>query len=188
MPPPECLVPYIRDAGFEGLLEMSAFDYDMSLLSALDVAYQLGLRTDGDPISGCVRDFDQSCGVGTWQMAQDFLADVLRRARGRIMLGENDLVEAASPIDPAGRRIPGCVKAICALLHYDDDWRSLVLDKTNNIVFLRWVPLLRDFESCSKLSWGSVVLCWIYQRLCIASRRYNLEISGCLPRVFSWIY
>ncbi|MED6163873.1 hypothetical protein PIB30_084217 [Stylosanthes scabra] len=35
MPPPECLVPYIREAGFGGSLEMRAFDYDMSLLYAL---------------------------------------------------------------------------------------------------------------------------------------------------------
>ncbi|MED6123398.1 hypothetical protein PIB30_048821 [Stylosanthes scabra] len=69
MPPPDCLVPYIREAGFAGPLEIRAFDYDMSLVSALDVAYRLGLRTDGDPISRCVRDFDQRYGVGTWQMA-----------------------------------------------------------------------------------------------------------------------
>ncbi|MED6209073.1 hypothetical protein PIB30_051199 [Stylosanthes scabra] len=32
---------------------------------------------------------------------------------------------------------------------------ALFLDKTNDIVSLRWVPLLRDFETCSKLSCGS---------------------------------
>ncbi|MED6115806.1 hypothetical protein PIB30_094296, partial [Stylosanthes scabra] len=35
MPPPNCLVLYIREAGFGGPLEMRAFDYDMPLVSAL---------------------------------------------------------------------------------------------------------------------------------------------------------
>ncbi|MED6148413.1 hypothetical protein PIB30_052971 [Stylosanthes scabra] len=35
MPPLDCMVPYIRGAGFGGPLEMRAFDYDMSLVSAL---------------------------------------------------------------------------------------------------------------------------------------------------------
>ncbi|MED6136084.1 hypothetical protein PIB30_052675, partial [Stylosanthes scabra] len=70
-----------------------------------DMVYHLGLRMDGDPISGCVRDFDQWYGVGTWQMAQDFL----------------------------GRRPP------------PGEWKNY-------------------------------------------AGRGNLEISGCLPLVFSWIY
>ncbi|MED6126718.1 hypothetical protein PIB30_081070 [Stylosanthes scabra] len=35
MPPPDCLVPYIHEAGFGGPLQMRSFDYDMPLVSAL---------------------------------------------------------------------------------------------------------------------------------------------------------
>ncbi|MED6122359.1 hypothetical protein PIB30_039031 [Stylosanthes scabra] len=35
MPPPECLVEYIHEAGFGGPLELRKFEYDMSVLSAL---------------------------------------------------------------------------------------------------------------------------------------------------------
>ncbi|MED6173208.1 hypothetical protein PIB30_057096 [Stylosanthes scabra] len=35
MPPPDCFVSYIREAGFGGPLEMRPFDYDMPLVSAL---------------------------------------------------------------------------------------------------------------------------------------------------------
>ncbi|MED6181166.1 hypothetical protein PIB30_016919 [Stylosanthes scabra] len=35
MRPPECLVEYIQEAGFGGPLQMSSFNYDMPLLSAL---------------------------------------------------------------------------------------------------------------------------------------------------------
>ncbi|MED6177156.1 hypothetical protein PIB30_095332 [Stylosanthes scabra] len=38
-----------------------------------DVEYHLDLRTDGDPVGGCVRDFQHWYNVGTWQMAQDLL-------------------------------------------------------------------------------------------------------------------
>ncbi|RYR33967.1 hypothetical protein Ahy_A10g048665 [Arachis hypogaea] len=34
----------------------------------------------------------------------------------------------------------------------------LLTDKSNNLVHLRWIPLLRDFEECRVISWGSAVL------------------------------
>ncbi|MED6110172.1 hypothetical protein PIB30_040507 [Stylosanthes scabra] len=60
--------------------------------------------------------------------------------------------------------------------------------QTNNIASLRWVPLLEDFDKCSRFSWGSVVLCSTYHALSYASNRATREISGFLPLVYSWIY
>ncbi|XP_020985809.1 serine/threonine-protein phosphatase 7 long form homolog [Arachis duranensis] len=34
----------------------------------------------------------------------------------------------------------------------------LMTDKSNNLVHLRWLPLLRDFTKCRAFSWGSAVL------------------------------
>ncbi|MED6114256.1 hypothetical protein PIB30_078617, partial [Stylosanthes scabra] len=147
MPPPDCLVPYIRKAVYGGPLEMRAFDYDMPLVSALVEMWRTETHSFLLPWGECT--------ITLWP--RNFLADVPRQARGRITLGENDLAEVASPVDPAGRRTPRCVAAICPLLHYDVIGGALFPDKTNN-------------------------------HLCIASRRDNLEMSGCLPLVISWIY
>ncbi|MED6113832.1 hypothetical protein PIB30_074543 [Stylosanthes scabra] len=38
-----------------------------------DVAYRPGLRIDGDPVSGCVRDFQQWYRRGTWHIVEDIL-------------------------------------------------------------------------------------------------------------------
>ncbi|MED6137165.1 hypothetical protein PIB30_062492 [Stylosanthes scabra] len=56
------------------------------------------------------------------------------------------------------------------------------------MVFVRWLPLLEDFEQCKKLSWGSVVLCYTYHCLCQASDRATTDIAGCLPLMMSRIY
>ncbi|KAL4321327.1 hypothetical protein AHAS_Ahas14G0099400 [Arachis hypogaea] len=78
----EQIRPYLRRAGFEYGAYMVEFEHDWSLASALikrwrpesytfhlpcgemtitlqDVAYQLGLRIDGDPISGCIGGWEQ---------------------------------------------------------------------------------------------------------------------------------
>ncbi|QHN99643.1 uncharacterized protein DS421_13g399640 [Arachis hypogaea] len=75
--PPEQIRSYLRRAGFEYVAYMVEFEHDWSLASALierwrpeshtfhlpcgemtitlqDVTYQLGLRIDGDPVSGCI--------------------------------------------------------------------------------------------------------------------------------------
>ncbi|RYR61284.1 hypothetical protein Ahy_A04g018435 [Arachis hypogaea] len=79
---PEQIRPYLRQAGFEYVAYMVDFEYDWPLASALierwrpeshtfhlpcgkititlqDVAYQLGLRIDGDPISRCIGGWEQ---------------------------------------------------------------------------------------------------------------------------------
>ncbi|RYR45989.1 hypothetical protein Ahy_A07g031760 isoform B [Arachis hypogaea] len=38
----------------------------------------------------------------------------------------------------------------------------LLTDKSNNLVHIRWLPLLQDFAECRALSWGSAMLIWTY--------------------------
>ncbi|RYQ82711.1 hypothetical protein Ahy_B10g101280 [Arachis hypogaea] len=55
----------------------------------------------------------------------------------------------------------------------------LITDKSNNLVHIRWLPLLRNFGECKALSWGSAVLAWTYQSLCSAAQRGVTDISSC---------
>ncbi|RYR24459.1 hypothetical protein Ahy_B02g057964 [Arachis hypogaea] len=52
-------------------------------------------------------------------------------------------------------------------------------DKSNNLVHLRWLPLLQDFQRYRELSWGSAVLAWTYYSLCSAAHRDTTNITGC---------
>ncbi|RYQ83502.1 hypothetical protein Ahy_B10g102194 [Arachis hypogaea] len=64
----------------------------------------------------------------------------------------------------------------------------LMTDKSNNLVHIHWLPFLRDFGECRVLSWGSVVLAWMYQSLCSAAQRGITDIAGCTSLLMSWIY
>ncbi|RYR43554.1 hypothetical protein Ahy_A08g039965 [Arachis hypogaea] len=74
------------------------------------------------------------------------------------------------------------------MLHYVPDWRVLLTDKSNNLVHVRWLPLLRDFAECRVLSWGSAVLAWTYQSLCLAAQRGVTDIADYIPLLMSLIY
>ncbi|RYR71096.1 hypothetical protein Ahy_A02g005393 isoform B [Arachis hypogaea] len=64
----------------------------------------------------------------------------------------------------------------------------LMMDKSNNLVHLQWLPLLVDFRMCRGLSWGSAVLAWTYHSLCSAAHRGTTDIAGCTPLLMSSIY
>ncbi|RYR04921.1 hypothetical protein Ahy_B06g084731 [Arachis hypogaea] len=57
--------------------------------------------------------------------------------------------------------------------------------KFNNLVHVRWLPLLRDFAECKTLSWGSAVLAWTYQSLYLTAQRGIMDIAGCTPLLMS---
>ncbi|RYR08362.1 hypothetical protein Ahy_B05g076015 [Arachis hypogaea] len=61
-------------------------------------------------------------------------------------------------------------------------------DKSNNLVHIRWLPLLRDFEKCRAFSWDLAVLAWTYQSLCSVAQRGVTDITGCTLLLMSWIY
>ena len=64
----------------------------------------------------------------------------------------------------------------------------LMTDKSNNLVHLRWLPLLWDFAECRAFSCGSAVLAWMYESLSLAAQRGVTDIAGCTPLFMSWIY
>ncbi|RYQ85467.1 hypothetical protein Ahy_B10g105037 [Arachis hypogaea] len=62
-----------------------------------------------------------------------------------------------------------------------------MIDKSNNQVHIRWLPLLVDFGSCSGISWGSL-LAWMYHSLYHVARRDTTDIAGCTLLLMSCIY
>ncbi|KAL4329711.1 hypothetical protein AHAS_Ahas13G0327400 [Arachis hypogaea] len=40
--------------------------------------------------------------------------------------------------------------------------RYLMTNKSNNFVHILWLPLLVDFKTCRRFSWGFAVLVWMY--------------------------
>ncbi|KAL4328133.1 hypothetical protein AHAS_Ahas13G0169600 [Arachis hypogaea] len=157
--PPEQIRPYLRLAGFEYVAYMVEFEHDWPLALGLierwmskchtfhlpcreititlqDVAYQLGLRIDGDPVSGC---------IGGWEQHHQ------------------------------GRTIE---ELFCGELEQDAIEERL----------LRWLPLLKDLETCGRLSWGSAVLTWLYRQMCRATEHGQRNLGGCVSLLLSWAY
>ncbi|GMP47616.1 hypothetical protein CsSME_00015278 [Camellia sinensis var. sinensis] len=64
----------------------------------------------------------------------------------------------------------------------------LVPDKSQNIVKMMFLPLLRDFDRIQEYSWGGATLAFLYRMLCRATKADTKEIAGplVLLRVWAW--
>ncbi|MED6118549.1 hypothetical protein PIB30_003765 [Stylosanthes scabra] len=119
-----------------------------------DVAYHLGLCTDGKLVGGCVRDFQQWYGRSTWGMVEELLGARPPMRGG----GKNEyaaikmtwLRDRLRHTPAAGE--PDVLKqfARCYIMLMIGCW--LFPNKSVNMVSVRWLPLIEDFESCKKLS------------------------------------
>ncbi|KAL4289348.1 hypothetical protein AHAS_Ahas19G0377200 [Arachis hypogaea] len=176
--PPEQIRPYLRRAEFEYVAYMVEFEHDWSLASALierwrpeshtfnlpcgemtitlhDVAYQLGLRIDVDPVSGCI------CG---WE--QHHQGPTIEKLCEQIL--------GVVP-DPEDRQSQTKWTVKLTWFHNTDAteerlmWytRGNIMQLIGSILFpdasdfrahIRWLPLLEDLDTCSQMSWGSAVL------------------------------
>ncbi|MED6201294.1 hypothetical protein PIB30_093480 [Stylosanthes scabra] len=149
MPPPDCLVPYIREAGFGGPLQMRPFDYDMTLVSALverwrpETQFPFAMGGVHDHVAGRGLSSRTSHGRRPDQRVRAGLPGLVRgrdlghglgisgrtspSKRGEeLRWGEAELAKAASANNSGGWGAAGCVEAVCPLLHHDDDRRRLV--------------------------------------------------------------
>jgi len=62
------------------------------------------------------------------------------------------------------------------ILHMIDT--TLFLDYLTNRVYLRWLPILEDFDACSDMSWGSIVLAFLYKELYKVSTMRTSQFHG----------
>ncbi|QHN76569.1 uncharacterized protein DS421_19g645030 [Arachis hypogaea] len=216
LPPPDAIVPYLAEAGFGDTVPLKDFTFDNSLISALverwrsemhtfhlpwgevtitlqDVVYHLDLRAHGNPVGGCLRDFGRWYGTETWAMVEQLL-DVRPPVAAQ---------QAAQRKESFTLKLVWLRDRVCQMPPTDDPETLrqyarcyimlliggyLLTDKSNNLVHVRWLLLLRDFGECRTLSWGSAVLAWTYQSLCLVAQRDVTDIAGCTPLLMNWIY
>ncbi|MFQ6629214.1 hypothetical protein Gotur_008343 [Gossypium turneri] len=62
----------------------------------------------------------------------------------------------------------------------------LMPDKSRNLIHLRWLLKLIDFNGAGELSWGSTVLATLYREMCQATKQEKIKIGGCLLLLQSW--
>ncbi|RYR63749.1 hypothetical protein Ahy_A04g021510 [Arachis hypogaea] len=179
MSPPEVLLPFLKEAGFGDAIQLKDFIFDNTLISAFverwrpethtfhlswgectitlqDVAYHLGLCTDGEPVVECMRDFQTWHQCSTWQWVEDLLgARPPMQSQGRkegFAIKLAWLRERVQNI-PAGAGDDTLRQyARCYILMLIGGY--LMTDKSNNLVHIRWLPLLADFDRCRQMLVG----------------------------------
>ncbi|KAL4345079.1 hypothetical protein AHAS_Ahas11G0242500 [Arachis hypogaea] len=131
-----------------------------------DVAYQLGLRIDRGPISGC---------IGGWEQHHDGhpIEDFCQQLLG-IVLGPEDrqsqtkwtvkLSWFQNTICGDVEEDPTEERLLCYTRGYIMQVIRgiLIPDASDSRVHIRWLPLLEDLHRCGRLSWGSAMLAWLY--------------------------
>ncbi|RYR05732.1 hypothetical protein Ahy_B06g085554 isoform H [Arachis hypogaea] len=160
MPLHERIIPYLETAGLYHLARLNSQWFWVD--EPLDVAYQLGLPIDGEPVSGCLSEFENFMENGrpAWErfrvLPADATDDIVRiYARAYIMM----LLSS-----------------------------QLFADKNANRVHLRWLPYVASLDDLGRYSWGSAVLAWLYRCLCRGTNRNVVNLAGPLQLLQSWIF
>ncbi|RYR38995.1 hypothetical protein Ahy_A09g044371 [Arachis hypogaea] len=190
--------PYLRLAGFEYVAYMVEFEHDWPLASALierwrikshtfylpcgkmtitlqDVAYQLGLRIDGDLVSGCISGWEQHHQGRTIEEFCEQILGVVSSLEDKqsqmkwimkltwfhnTVCGE---LEQETTEEHLLRYTRGYIMQLIEGILFSDAYDSRV--------HIRWLPLLEDLETCGQLSWGLAVLAWLYCQMASLGKR-----------------
>ncbi|XP_057744160.1 serine/threonine-protein phosphatase 7 long form homolog [Arachis stenosperma] len=210
--PSELVRPLLRRAGFEHVAFILQFEHDYALVSALverwrpethtfhlpcgemsitlqDVAYQLGLRISGDPVSGC---------MAGWELFYEgrSIVDICQQLLGAVP-GPADRQKWNINLSWFRETVCGNLEEEATperLLQYTRGYiRQLIggflfPDQSNTRVHLRWLPLLEDLDQCGQLSWGSAVLAFLYRMLCRGTCYTQHNMRGCMSLLLSWAY
>ncbi|RYR38627.1 hypothetical protein Ahy_A09g043731 [Arachis hypogaea] len=176
LPPPDAIVPYLVEARFGDTVPLRDFTFDNSLISALverwrpkthifhlswgevtitlqDVAYHLGLRANGNPVRRCLRDFGRWYHTETWALVEQLLGarrpvaaqQATQRKESftlKLVWLRDRVRQMPQTNDPETLRQYGKFYIMLLIGGY------LMIDKSNNLVHLCWLPLLCDFAEC----------------------------------------
>ncbi|KAL0797070.1 hypothetical protein Bca101_068447 [Brassica carinata] len=145
-----------------------------------DVNILLGLRVDGPAVTGSTKN--------NWaDLCEDLLG--LRPGSGDLHGSHVSLAWLRDnfrnlPADPDEETLKCHTRAFVLALMSG----FLYGDKSKHDVALTFLPLLRDFDEVSKLSWGSATLALLYRELCRASKRTVSTICGPLVLLQLWAW
>ncbi|KAG8493498.1 hypothetical protein CXB51_010909 [Gossypium anomalum] len=133
-----------------------------------DVQLHLRLSMDGFVLTGFVQSADWGA------ICYDILGAILDMIYvGRIDMGwlRDIFLESGDDLTEVERILGG----------------YLMPDKSQNLIYLRWLLKLIDFRTASELSWGSAVLLTCYREMCLVTQPNKIKIGGCLSLLQSWV-
>ncbi|XP_025661920.1 serine/threonine-protein phosphatase 7 long form homolog [Arachis hypogaea] len=179
LPPPDAIVPNLVEAGFGDTVPLRDFIFDNSLISALVERWRLETHTWYHTESWAL--VEQLLGarppVAAQQEAQRKESFTLK-----LVWLQDRVRQMPQTDDPETLRQYARCYIMLLIRGY------LMTDKSNNLVHLRWLPLLRDFTECRVFSWSSAVLAWTYQSLSLVAQQGITDIADYTPLLMSWIY
>ncbi|KAK1400780.1 serine/threonine-protein phosphatase 7 long form-like [Heracleum sosnowskyi] len=199
------MVPILQALRFDGVSRLSHIQIDWSLITALierwrsethsfqlpfgectislqDVRILLGLGIDGPAIFGFTS-FEGGC--------DDYIQHVLGVKPGKEgMVGGRVKCTCLNKIFPS---LPDDSSDL-QLQRYTQSYLLqliggvLFTDHSGDQVHCMYIPLIKDFQSCAKLSWGSAVLAFLYRELCKPCRKDIEENVGCIILLQLWAW
>ncbi|XP_074360523.1 serine/threonine-protein phosphatase 7 long form homolog isoform X1 [Apium graveolens] len=202
------MIPILEDLRFDGVSRLSCINIDWSLITALverwrpethsfhlpvgectvtlqDVGVLLGLRIDGDVITGTTGGVD-----GGW-------TNLVERIFGKRPKEEDKELKG-------GRLqlswLTSCIKNLQDSPSEDDVKRYtqsyilqliagiLFTDHSGGQVHCMYIPLIQDFDRCKSLAWGAAVLAYLFRELCKSCRAGVEEMAGCVLLLQLWAW
>ena len=195
------IVPYLEAAGFLGASQIGFMQLDWHLITALverwrpethtfhmpcgectitlqDVAVQLGLPVDGEPVVGSL--------LYDWKvLCEDYLGVRPPEMKGQ-RLSLPWLAEQFTELPPDADVVSVQRYARAYIMQLIGGF--LFADKSNTLVHCMFLPLLINFDQAGTYAWGAACLAWLYRELCRASNARSLEIAGPLILLQVWAY
>ncbi|WOG82990.1 hypothetical protein DCAR_0519795 [Daucus carota subsp. sativus] len=203
----ESMIPILEDLRFDGVSRLSCVNIDWSLITALverwrpethtfhlpfgestitlqDVAVLLGLRIDGDVITGTTGGFE-----GGWSnLVEKIFGKKPKEDKelkgGRLLLSWLTSTVKELPAAPSDQDIQRYTQSYILQLIAG----ILFTDKSGGLVHCMYIPLIQDFGRCRNLGWGAAVLAYLFRELCKSCRSGVEEMAGCVLLLQLWAW
>ncbi|KAL8239234.1 hypothetical protein R6Q59_015801 [Mikania micrantha] len=205
----ENVLQYIRLAGFSGIIDCEYRRLDSALISALverwrpethtfhmpfgevtitlqDVAVLLGLKVDGNVVSGVDQHFTTEQIIANFYSLTGIILieSAVKGQKINMPYILKTITEMEFPENPNNLQCIQRARIIILLLIGG----TLFPETTSNWVNVKYLNHIEDLSACGELSWGSAVLSILYRNLCKATNINTFEIGGAtiLLQLWAW--